>query len=65
MSKKVFKVITERLEGKEIIEEIQYVTSESDTLQSVVNYFAAHCEQYPKELKGVHEVVTIVQHINR
>ena len=59
---KVFEVRTEhcRADGNEIIESVQYVTSEKDTLLSVTEYFAKHCEE---DLKSVKEVVNIVQHI--
>lgn len=62
---KVFEVVTEfcRGEDKEITKEYQYVTSERDTLISVVEYFTRHCEEYEKELKSVKEVAVIVQHI--
>jgi ribosomal protein S15P/S13E len=62
---KVFEVISEfcRSDSKEITTEVQYVTSEKDTLQSVTDYFTKHCEEYEKDLKGVREVLTIVQHI--
>jgi hypothetical protein len=49
--------------GEEVITERQYVTSKDNTLKSVVDYFTEHCEQYEKELLGVREVLTIVQHI--
>jgi hypothetical protein len=62
---KVFEVITEytRSDDLEIITERQYVTSSAGTLQSVADYFTRHCFEYEKELTGVREVLTIVQHI--
>ena len=62
---KVFEVTTEYCKGdsKEIETMVQYVTSQSDTLKSVVDYFTAHCEQYGEDLKGVREVLVLVQHI--
>ncbi|MCP5014477.1 MAG: hypothetical protein GY938_04255 [Ketobacter sp.] len=62
---KVFEVTTEYCssDSKEIITERLYVTSNDNTLRSVVNHFTAECEQYEKELKGVREVLIIVQHI--
>ena len=62
---KLFEVICELTDGdsKEIIKEVQYVTSEKDTLKSVTDHFTDHCFQYEKELKGVREVLSIVQHI--
>jgi len=49
--------------SNEIITQRQFVTTEKNTLQSVVNYFTIWCEQYEKELKGVREVLTISQNI--
>ena len=62
---KVFEVRTERCKAgsKEIIEAVQYVTSEEDTLLSVIEYFTKYCEEYEEDLKGVREVLVIVQHI--
>ncbi len=62
---KVFEVIQEYYprDSKEIITERLYVTSNDNTLESVVNHFTVECEQYGKELKGVREVLVIVQHI--
>lgn len=62
---KVFEVITEfcRGDSKEIITEQQYVTSEKDTLKSVTDHFTKHCYEYAKDLKGVREILVIVQHI--
>ena len=63
---KVFEVTCEYCESdsKEITTEVQYVTSELDTLKSVIDYFTNHCFEYEKHLLGVREVLTIVQHIN-
>lgn len=62
---KVFEVTMEfcRGDSKEVITEAQYVTSEKNTLRDVVEHFTQHCFEYEKELKGVREVLTIVQHI--
>lgn len=64
---KVFEVRTEFCIGdsKEITAETQYVTSEANTLKSVVDHFTEHCEQYDKDLIGVREILTIVQHITK
>lgn len=61
----LFEVTTEFCPGdsKEITREVLYVTSSDDSLQTVVSYYAEHCEQYEKELKGVREVLAIVHHI--
>ena len=62
---KVFEVTSEYCIGDstEVTTERQYVTSEDNTLKSVVDYFTRHCYEYDKELIGVREVLTIVQHI--
>ena len=62
---KVFEVTTEHCAGdsKEILTTVQYVTSEQDTLKSVTDHFTRHCYEYEKDLKGVREVLTIVEHI--
>lgn len=62
---KVFEVTTEHCENdsKEITTTVQYVTSEEDTLMSVVDHFTRHCYEYEKSLIGVREVLVIVQHI--
>ena len=62
---KVFEVTTEHCEGdsKEITTSVQYVTSEAGTLKSVTDHFTEHCHQYDMDLKGVREVLTIVQNI--
>jgi len=62
---KVFEVTTEHCEGdsKEITTTRLYVTSEKDTLKSVTDYFTKHCYEYEKDLKGVREVLIIVQHV--
>lgn len=64
---KVFEVTTEALEkdSNKITTTRQYVTSETDELKEVVDYFTQHCEEYGKDLMGVREVLTIVQHVNR
>lgn len=69
---KVFEVITEHYRellpdggsvSTEIMKTVQYVTSQKDTLKSVVDHFTIHCEQYEKFLIGVKEVLTLVEHI--
>ena len=62
---KVFEVTMEfcRSDSKEIEREVNYVTSELDTLISVVEYFTEHCFQYDKDLIGVREVLNLVTHI--
>jgi len=57
---KVFEVRTERFEegSKEVIETVEYVTSKSDSLKAVVEWYTNHCEQYEKELLGVRYVLT-------
>lgn len=62
---KLFEVTTEYTHNKETIKSVEYVTSEANTIKSVVDYFAEHCYQYEKELIGVREVLVIVQHINK
>ena len=63
----VFEVRTEysRGDSTEIITEVQYVTSEADTLKSVFDHFDAHCANYEKTLLGVRQVLTIVQHLKK
>ena len=65
MSIKVFEVTTERCadDSKEIITTVQYVTTEDNCLLSVVSYFTQHCEEYELDLKGVRDVLNVVQHI--
>jgi ribosomal protein S15P/S13E len=62
---KVFEVVIEFCRDKsQIIEkDVQYVTSEENTLLSVAEYFAQHCFEYEKDLISVREVLTVVQHI--
>ena len=62
---KVFEVIAEHTvdDNPEIIKTVQYVTSEDDTLKSVTDYFTRHCYEYEQDLKGVREVLVVVQHI--
>jgi hypothetical protein len=64
---KVFEVRTEHFRGDstEIVTELQYVTSEDNTLKSVFDHFTEHCEQYEKTLLGVRQVLTIVQHLKK
>lgn len=63
---KVFEVKTEYCtdDSKEITTTLEYVTSEGDDLLAVVKYYIEHCEQYEKQLMGIREVLTIVNHIN-
>ena len=62
---KVFEVVTEHCvdDSKEILKSASYVTSEKNTLLSVTEYFTRHCEEYEKDLIGIREVLTIVEHI--
>lgn len=62
---KVFEVITEHCEGdsNEIITTRQYVTVADDKLKTVADHFTRHCYEYERELMGVREVLTIVEHI--
>ena len=62
---KVFEVISEYSIGdsNEIIKEVQYVTSDKDTLKSVVDHFTRSTYEEDKQLIGVKEVIAIVQHI--
>ena len=62
---KVFEVLTEYLEkdSDKIITERQYVTSFDESIATITQYFAKHCTEYEKELVGVRDVLTIVQHI--
>ena len=60
---KLFQVTIEscQSDSDEILTEKWYVTGE--TIKSVTDYFTRYCSEYEKELKGVHEIVTTVQHI--
>lgn len=62
---KVFEVTTESYpsDSNKIETSVQYVTAEDNNLKSVADHFTMHCEQYEEELKGVREVLVIVQHI--
>ncbi len=62
---KVFEVTTEHCadESDKIIKTVLYVTSEKDTIKSVTDYYAKYCYEYEKDLVGVREVLTIVEHI--
>lgn len=64
---KVFEVICEycSLDSNEVRQERSYVTSEKDTLKSVVDYFTQHCLEYDKQLIHVSEAVVISQRITR
>ena len=64
---KVFEVITEHDHGlsKEILRMVQYVTCHDNKIKTVVDYFIKHCHEYEKELIGVKEVLTIVEHIEK
>lgn len=63
---KVFEITTEHCvdDSVEIMVTVRYVTSESDTLKSIVDYYTEHCNVTDKILKGVREVLTIVNHIS-
>jgi len=61
---KVFEVRIETYDDDdEIMELISYVISEDDTLLTVVDHFTKHCEAYDESLKGVREVLTVVERI--
>ena len=62
---KVFEVICEYCQdgSEEMVTVQQYVTSEENTLKSIVDHFTRHCLEYEKNLVGVREVLTIVQHL--
>jgi len=62
---KVFEVTTEYApsDSKEIITEVQYVTSDRDIIHQVTEHFKLYCKEYNVDLKGVREVLTVVQHI--
>jgi len=62
---KVFQVDIEYCpnDSKEIVTESQFVTCADNSLESVVRYFTKECYEFEKDLKGVREVLTIVQHI--
>jgi hypothetical protein len=62
---KVFEVITERTneDTKEVTQTRSFVTSEDNTLKSVVDHFTKHCDEYEYDLLSVRDVLTIVQHI--
>ena len=60
---KVFEVLTERDEGKEITRTSRYVTSERDSLIDVTEHFTRHCNEFEEELKSVREVLVITSHV--
>ena len=62
---KVFQVSTEysKDDSNEIVEQVQYVTHDSDSLLKVTEHFTQHCEEFGMELKCVREVLTVCQHI--
>ena len=62
---KVFEVTCEycQNDSKEMITELQYVTSADDTLLSVTEFFTKKCDEFGANLIGVRELLTIVQHI--
>jgi len=62
---KVFEVIIERCDedSTEVINSIQYVTSEEDTIKSVTDYFTMYYHDLDQELKSVKEILVIIQHI--
>jgi len=62
---KVFEVITEHCEGdsNKIITTRQHVTSEKNTLLSVVEHFDLHCKSLEMELMSVREAVVVSEHI--
>lgn len=62
---KVFEVLSERtdVQTQNVIQERKYVVAEENTLKAVVDYMTEECENYGSELKGVREIVTVVQTI--
>jgi len=63
---KVFEVTSERCNDKdEIITTVKYVTTEENTLLSVIEYFTIHCEEYEEDLKGIREVLVVIQHLKQ
>ena len=64
--KKVFEVITEATnsENSEIVETRQYVTSDSDSMLAVVNYYTRQCREYMLDLKSVSEILSISNNID-
>ena len=43
----------------------EYVTSVSDSLLTVAEYYQTHCHNYNEEFKGVREVLTISNHVKK
>lgn len=62
---KVFQVIIEYSKdgSKEIIERMQYVTHENNSLSDVASYFSIQCDELDEELKSVREVLTICERV--
>lgn len=60
---KIFEVTSEFSVGdsKEITKEIKYVSGTS--LEVVTTHQARHCVEYEKDLKGVREILIVVEHI--
>lgn len=46
-------------DSKEVIREVNYVTSKEDTLLSVTEYYTRHCHEYEKDLISVREALTV------
>lgn len=62
---KVFEVTIEDFseDTNEITTTVQYVTSADDSISTVTDNAAKHCEQYERELKGVREILVISEHL--
>ena len=62
---KVFEVITEtgNKENSNLVKTIQFVTSENNSMESVVRYYTKQCENYCLNLKSVSEIIIISNHI--
>lgn len=60
---KIFEAVMECQGNEEIETQREYVTSQADTLQSVVDYFTRECAGSGRKLKSVSEDITIARHI--
>ena len=60
---KVFQVQTEYEADGEIRKETMFVTAEDDDILSVTEHFKRHCYEYEKDLKGIMEVLTVVESV--
>jgi thioredoxin-related protein len=62
---KVFEVIVFRTSdiSTEVTEERRFVTSEDDSLLSVVKHYTKYCEEFNRDLISVREVLNVVEHL--